>query len=256
MSSGLCQDPGALLGRVHGGPQKVSSWCRSHVARDFFGLGHRGRKDGAEKTGSLEQRTGGSMSSFASSRSKKQTNDTVNKMLGDLLPGTAMGSDGLAKSRPAAQALSREIEHDKLSKEQILQRHRLRKLQKKKELQKTRRAAEENRKLEKQAKYELIKKHKEQGTLREEEEKYLNKLVKRNIRNIQKASEVDDEEIDSEIKRLRKEILGWEKEREDRRKVDKRKKKAFNEKIKKGVISYPGLTPGLAPVGLEDSDDE
>lgn len=196
------------------------------------------------------------MSSFASSRSKKQTNDTVNRMLGDLLPGSAMGSDSPAKSRPAAQALSREIEHDKLSKEQILQRQRLRKLQKKKELQKTRRAAEENRKLEKQAKYELIKKHKEQGTLREEEEKYLNKLVKKNIRNIQKASEVDDEEIDSEIKRLRKEILGWEKEREDRRKVDKRKKKAFNEKIKKGVISYPGLTPGLAPVGLEDSDDE
>ncbi|GEQ70684.1 hypothetical protein JCM33374_g4363 [Metschnikowia sp. JCM 33374] len=65
--------------------------------------------------------------------------------------------------------------------------------------------------------------------------------------------------IKDEVEELRSEILALTNEKYDRSKARQQQAKltSFNDKIKSGVLTYPGLTPGLAPVGYDDdSDDE
>lgn len=89
----------------------------------------------------------------------------------------------------------------------------------------------------KRIRYELIKSKKEKGSaLSEEHEKYLNKLIRKNKRSLINT------EYDHELDQLQEEILNY-----------KRKQPKASRRSQHNV---PGLTPGLAPVDYNESDDE
>ncbi|KAK7684776.1 hypothetical protein QCA50_012018 [Cerrena zonata] len=97
--------------------------------------------------------------------------------------------------------------------------------------------------------------------LPEEERKYLQKLVKKNSSTLRRLTDIDDPDVKDEIDQLKAEILELTNEKYNKAKASKnnkldKKSQDFNEKVKKGLISTPGLTPGLAPVGLDDDSDE
>lgn len=194
--------------------------------------------------------------SFNSNSSKSQAQTTVNKLFSNLLPGTVGNVQKQSSSLPSAQLLNNEIENtNKLSKQELRKIHKQNKLKQHKKIKKV---LEEEKKFGKIAKYHLIKHHKTGGNLSEEESKYLKKLVKKNVNSLNKVSEIDDMEIRAELNQVRQDILRINKEKHDKKakRIQHKKTKDFNNKVSKGMISYPGLTPGLAPVGLEDSDDE
>ena len=87
----------------------------------------------------------------------------------------------------------------------------------------------------KRIKYELIKAKKEKRQLSPEQQKYLTKLIRKNKNTLM------DNEFEEEINQLQDEILNYKKQQP---KVSK----------KKGHV-FTGLTPGLAPVDYNESDD-
>ncbi|KAH3668017.1 hypothetical protein OGAPHI_001771 [Ogataea philodendri] len=79
--------------------------------------------------------------------------------------------------------------------------------------------------------------------------------VAENVRRIKSWENTNSKEIselESKIMRMR----NTEAARRKKVRLSKVKKDQFQKKIKKGLISVPGLTPGLAPVGESDSSDE
>lgn len=200
--------------------------------------------------------TSWSAMSFNSKSSKTQAQATVNKLFSNLLPGTVQAVAKETLPMSSAQILHMEIENkNKLSKEETKKIQKQNKLKKHKMIKK---ASAEEKKYGKLAKYHLIKQHKAEGSLSEEESKYLKKLVRKNVSSLNRISEIDDMEIKSELDQVRQDILKINREKHDKKvkRTQNKKTKDFNTKVSKGMISYPGLTPGLAPVGLEDSDDE
>lgn len=194
--------------------------------------------------------------SFNSKSSKSHAEATVNKLFSSLLPGTQGTTSKQSPSLSSAELLSIEIENkNKLSKEELKKIHKQNKFKQHKKIKK---ALEDEKRFNKLAKYHLIKHHKTGGELSEEEAKYLKKLVKKNVNSLNRVSEIDDMEIKSELDQVRQDILKINKEKHDKKakRIQNKKTKDFNSKVAKGMISYPGLTPGLAPVGLDDSDDE
>lgn len=180
----------------------------------------------------------------------------MNKLFSSLLPGTQGTTSKQSSSLSSAELLSIEIENkNKLSKEELKKIHKQNKFKQHKKIKK---ALEDEKRFNKLAKYHLIKHHKTGGELSEEEAKYLKKLVKKNVNSLNRVSEIDDMEIKSELDQVRQDILKINKEKHDKKakRIQNKKTKDFNSKVAKGMISYPGLTPGLAPVGLDDSDDE
>lgn len=192
---------------------------------------------------------------FQSQTSKQQSESTVNKLLSNILPGSTVNvtSNPSGKQLAAAQLAHKEIRKAKLSSHEIKKINQINKAKQNKNINSK---MEKEKKFMKLMKYNLIKKHKEEKKLSIEESKYLKKLVKKNANMVKRVSEISDYEINSDLNAIRNEILLLTNPSSSKRKLDK-KKNDFNAKIKKGAISYPGLTPGLAPVGLEDdSDDE
>ncbi|CAI6452271.1 BPK_HP2_G0024520.mRNA.1.CDS.1 [Saccharomyces cerevisiae] len=101
-----------------------------------------------------------------------------------------------------------------------------------------------------------LKKHQQEGTLTDHERKYLNKLIKRNSQNLRSwdlEEEVRDELEDIQQSILKDTVSTANTDRSKRRRF---KRKQFKEDIKESDFvkdhRYPGLTPGLAPVGLSD----
>lgn len=120
--------------------------------------------------------------------------------------------------------------------------------------------AAENKALEKKVKLQIIQQHidridKEGKSgdyqLTEEEKTMINSLIDKNVKNVQSWK---DSEILEEIKQLQEEILKL-KEGSSRKKESDREIQMGGKKKKKDH-AYPGLTPGLAPVDLEDSDSD
>lgn len=190
---------------------------------------------------------------FSSALTKKKAADTVNKLFESMLPGTRVlhGTSQVSTT----ECFHREARKEKLLPEQI---KKLNKMQKSKQNKQVSKKVLKDKKFNKMMKYKLIKSHKDRNDLTEEEQKFLRKLIKKNSSAVRRAGDVDDMLIKEEIDELRSEILALENEKNDRSnaKINENRLQAFKEKISSGTLSYPGLTPGLAPVGLDDESDE
>lgn len=190
---------------------------------------------------------------FASASSKAKAKATVNLLFEYMLPGST-GTLTHTKGS-ATEKFHREVSKQKLTKEEVKKIKKTEKAKKNKAINKR---LEADKKFQKLVKYNVIKAHKDANKLSEEEQKYLRKLTKKNSSAVRRAGDVDDPQVKDEIEELRAEIVALTDEQYLRSKEKKQTEKllAFTEKVKSGVMSYPGLTPGLAPVGFDDSDDE
>ncbi|GMM35369.1 Rrt14 protein [Saccharomycopsis crataegensis] len=225
--------------------------------------------------------------SFKSKSSKHQASSSINKLLGSVLPTTKpiTSSKGSKKSdarNTAIQSLNDTffgMEESTVSVKDISKLKKKQKTTKRQTMKKNSAVAE---KLEKTAKMKIIQKQidtvneeqKKQGkkvygkteyNLNQEEKKLINSLIDGNVKTVQSWKDAGDSDDDTEeqIKKLQGDILAL-KNAKQRNKGAKNAKKRNNEfsmeqkingKIKR-AHAYPGLTPGLAPVGLDDSDEE
>lgn len=191
---------------------------------------------------------------FSSSSSKAKAKASVNRLFESMLPGTSFLPSASGKAS-ATENFVAQVSKKRLTKHERQKAQRVEKIKKNKAINKK---LEQEKKFKKLVKFNVIKAHKEGKALSPEEQKYLRKLIKKNANAVSRVSEVDDPFVKDEIESLREEILALTNEKYERsrdRKLDA-KLLSFNDKIKKGVLAYPGLTPGLAPVGFDDSDEE
>ena len=185
---------------------------------------------------------------FSSSLSEKQTHDAVENLFEKILPGSVVESN--QKKHSTTESVDQELRR-RLGREEVDKRKRIKKQKQRKQ---TRKFQREQESLQKKARDNLIKQHQKTNSLTEEERVQLRRDIRANARAMQKLGDINDMEIKEELRDLKQKILAMERKRETPKK-DK-KGKSFEKKIKRGMISYPGLTPGLAPVGLEDSEEE
>lgn len=193
--------------------------------------------------------------SFTSASSKAKAKATVNKLFQDVIPGATLVP--LKKvHNTAAGDFALEARKTRLSKGEVRKQNKVEKAKQNKSINKK---LEKDKKFQKLVRYNVIKGHKgAAASLSLEEEKYLKKLVKKNSSALKRSADINDPDIQDEIAALQQEIIAMRDEKYDRsrdRKLDN-KLLAFNDKVKSGTLSYPGLTPGLAPVGLDDDSDE
>ncbi|KAI5968448.1 RRT14 [Candida theae] len=217
---------------------------------------------------------------FTSKASQHQAEQTVNKLFADIL-----------HTQPTTSTSTNNKDDAKLSSTQILtnQLHRGPKStranpksqskNKRSTLQKKNKKREsQDKKFEKFIKYNhILSKPASQQT--ESDKAYLRKLVRKNTNQIKNLSHIDDFEVESELqsvklqllndlqptlssskRRLRKKLLVPNKKSEhgegDGDAVTKQEYIDFDDKVKRGLISMPGLTPGLAPVDYNESESE
>lgn len=185
---------------------------------------------------------------FSSSLSEEQTKNAVENLFEKILPGSVVESN--KKKRSTTESVDQELRRS-LGREEMDKRKRIKKQKQHKHNRKLQREQEF---LQKRARDNLIKQHQETGSLTEEDRAHLRRDIRANARAVQKLGDIGDVEIKEELGGLKQEILAMDRKKETPKK-DK-KGKSFERKIKRGMISYPGLTPGLAPVGLEDSEEE
>lgn len=194
---------------------------------------------------------------FSSNSSKAKAKATVSKLFETMLPGTSLA--GLGKQGASStEKFVREMSKKRLSKEEIRKANKVEKVKQNKAINKK---LEADKKFQKLVKFQVIKSHKSSENLSPEEEKYLKKLIKKNSNVVKRASGVDDPIVQEEIDDLRKEILDLanEKYKQSRERKLDAKLESFNHRLHKGEqkeMDAPGLTPGLAPVGFDESDDE
>lgn len=187
---------------------------------------------------------------FNSASSKNKAEATVNKLLGDLLPNVAGQEKKHTKKKSSnTQILSNQFDL-------TVQPINTRKFKTQRNA-KIKKFNQTNKKFDKLTKYTIIKESKDKSI---NHEKYLQKLVNRNINLITKY-DIDNEDTQDEILELKSSILPkiTTSKSRLRKKVlftsNNNGQHEFDEKVKKGWISMPGLTPGLAPVDYnEDSD--
>ncbi|CAI4039640.1 hypothetical protein SMKI_09G0470 [Saccharomyces mikatae IFO 1815] len=201
------------------------------------------------------------MSSLHSQASKYQATSVINGLLSNLLPGVpkirASSNKESVQNGSKAQLIDRN-----LRKRVELQNRDVHKIKKRCKLAKKRQVKKhkhDKEQLEQLAKYQVLKRHQQEGTLTEHERKYLNKLIRRNSQNLRSwdlEEEVRDD-LDDIQQYILKETVSTTKA--DRTKRRRSKRKQFKEEIKNSDYvkdhRYPGLTPGLAPVGLSDEED-
>lgn len=189
--------------------------------------------------------------SFKSRSSKTQAQSTVNKLLASVLPGVSNSKDNSAhKPTNNTQLLSHQISKKSVD---ISKQKKLDKIRKNKKINNNLQA---EKKFNKLVKYSIIKKHKENEKLSEEEAKYLKKLVKKNSNLINNLKEIDDESIKQDIEDLKHEILAHDESIKLKNQRLSAKQNDFEQNLKSGKINYPGLTPGLAPVDYNESDED
>lgn len=202
--------------------------------------------------------------SSSSKHAELQANIAVNSLLSTLLPGAKKISSGIdgrrSKSSTKVRGSKAQLIDRNLKKIVELQERdveSLKKRQRKMKKRAVRANKVENDKIQQLAKLSVLERHKKVGTLTVKEQKYLNKLVNRNVRT---ARSLDLEEEDKEaLRELQQKIISQNSGVESAKRSKKRRKtvKKFKEDIHPTVRDrrYPGLTPGLAPVGLSDEED-
>lgn len=192
---------------------------------------------------------------FLSASSKARTKSTVNKLFENVLPNSsivAAPKDALSST----EVISKRVNKKHLTKKEISKINKADRAKRNKQIKKK---LENDKNFQKMVKYNVIKNHKNGSSgLLLEEQKYLKKLIKKNSMAVRRNAEAEDTDVQEEIDSLRDEILQMINEKHDKARDRKQdaKLQSFNEKIKSGTLSYPGLTPGLAPVGLDDDSDE
>ena len=191
-----------------------------------------------------------------------QANNAVNSLLAKILPGSPKIKTG-HKSKVNNSKGSKAQLIDKNLKQRVLLKQRdtlkIKKKQKQitKDRIKNRRAALEQ--LERDAKLHILESHRQKGILTTREKQYLDKLIKHNVTKV-KSLDVDEEQK-HELHELQDFILSNDNRKKLRSKKRRSKVKQFKEEIKpsskRTVVDhrYPGLTPGLAPVGLSDEEE-
>lgn len=201
------------------------------------------------------------MSSSLSQTSKYQATSVVNGLLSNLLPGVPKIRANNGKTSVNNGSTAQLIDRN-LKKRVQLQNRDVHKIKKKCKLVKKKKVKKhklDKEQLEQLAKHQVLKKHQQEGTLTDHERKYLNKLIKRNSQNLRSwdlEEEVRDELEDIQQSILKDTVSTANTDRSKRRRF---KRKQFKEDIKESDFvkdhRYPGLTPGLAPVGLSDEED-
>lgn len=188
--------------------------------------------------------------SFKSKSSKTQAQATVNKLFANILPGTSISKDASPNKFTNTQLLNNQISKKSVD---VSRQTKLNKIKKNKKINTHLQA---DKKFNKLVKYNIIKKHKENENLSEEEAKYLKKLVKKNSNLINNLKDIDDDSIQQDIDDLKQEILAHDENIKKKNQRLSAKQNDFEQNLKSGKINYPGLTPGLAPVDYNESDDE
>ncbi|KAI5953159.1 RRT14 [Candida jiufengensis] len=192
--------------------------------------------------------------SYNSNSSKHQAELTVNKLFSDILHTHPKPQKNSHKNQPLSttQILNNQInsKNSKIFKKSNSEKQK----QKKKEAK--------DKKFQKFIKYNIIIQKNPQD-LTKEDKIYLKKLTKKNISNLN-SYKIDDFEIENEMENVKQDLIDNLQSKSGKRlrkknisansKDDKFIK--FDEKVKKGLISMPGLTPGLAPVDFDDDDEE
>lgn len=191
-----------------------------------------------------------------------QTANAVNKLLTKMLPGAQQMSLGSRKNNNKKDSKAQLI--DKNLKQRIVLQERDSLRIKKKQRRQQKNALKGRKlamqKLDQAAKLRILQKHKEENKLTEREQEYLDILLKKRVKDAQSWSM--NEENNHELLEVQEFILNESsKNRNSIRTSNRRKKvKEFKEKISesKSAVAdhrYPGLTPGLAPVGLSDEEE-
>lgn len=201
--------------------------------------------------------------SFNSAVSKNQAHATVSKLFANILPE---GSSKKSTSSSSTQLLSSQFNQQTSKVQRKLESKR----QKKVALIKMKKVKELNKKFSKNVKYNIIKNHAEHSI---EEAKYLTRLQKKNVNQILRLGEIDDMVVGEEMEEIKRDLVGhivgnkvkrvnkdhafMEKLVDDRFGRNNRDKlDAFNRRVEDGVLAVPGLTPGLAPVDYNESEEE
>ncbi|SCV05452.1 LANO_0H07800g1_1 [Lachancea nothofagi CBS 11611] len=109
-----------------------------------------------------------------------------------------------------------------------------------------------NDQMDQKAKLDILQMHREQGTLTHKERKFLNKVISKNVRDL-KSWDLQDEDLQE----LQDTVLINQSNNGTQNK--RRSRKDFRENVSSSTGAadhrYPGLTPGLAPVGASDEEE-
>lgn len=181
---------------------------------------------------------------FNSDASKYQAENTVNKLFSNILHTDVSTTKASSTTNQLFAQHGSNVKKNK-----------------KKEAHKIKKNEERTKAFNKFVKYNYIK---NKQVKNESDKKYLSKLVRKNVNKLTSSSKIDDFEINEEFNMVSSELLDQIKPKSGKRLRKKlfrvnendERAKEFEEKLQKGIISYPGLTPGLAPVDYNESDSD
>lgn len=205
--------------------------------------------------------------SFKSTSLESQANSSINDLINNLLPNvTNIDENGGKKKQSNIENLTntyKDLDSNRLTAAEL---KRLKKKQRNKTNKELNKNARSNIKINEKAKIKIIQNriknvNSQAGpkdyNLTSEEKKLINNLIDNNVESL-KLSDRPKEELGQ----LELEILAMTDKQKTKFDSTKNKRlaevsmqKRINGQMKR-VHAYPGLTPGLAPVDLDDSDDE
>ncbi|CDR45591.1 CYFA0S19e00694g1_1 [Cyberlindnera fabianii] len=176
-----------------------------------------------------------------------KTTGSLNRLLETVLPGHTTNT----ALKPTSSSQIINSTQKKLKPEFVRRQRKKEKLEQRKNVKLERLSREQ---VEAQARYDVLLQHSKHGTLTTDEKKELKRLIKKNVVNVQSWRMENEEEL-KEIQQDIMELQKTEYTRVKRRPTTKRldATQLYN---KKQAKRFPGLTPGLAPVDMEDSDEE
>lgn len=181
----------------------------------------------------------------------------VNSLLRNMLPGSSLVNTDKKRSKRDKGSKAQMIDHN-LKKRTAIQERNVQKIKRKEKKVLRKKIAgkkEDQEKIEQKVKLAILRKHQESGNLTDNEKRYLDKLMKRNIKNLKTWDlEEEDELLDLQSKILTNTDTS---SKARKTKSRKQKKKDFKEKLSTTTVDhrYQSLTPGLAPVGASDEED-
>ncbi|ODQ62803.1 hypothetical protein WICANDRAFT_76965 [Wickerhamomyces anomalus NRRL Y-366-8] len=185
-------------------------------------------------------------------KNPSKSQKTVNKLLSRVLPGHTATSTTPSSSSSNLSSTSQQLTSSHNSNTS----HKVLKQQKKKQKQAIKISESQRQKLMAEAQRRVLKEHSTTGKLTPQEALELKKYVKKNVVDITSWHNEDDEldEVQQEILELKQKEPRFRGKRVSNKKSAKKQMDGIYNK--KEMIRYPGLTPGLAPVGMDDEDSD